>query len=114
MLTHHALQAKEGVIEEDTGLWESLSTNDQNRRRGAAAERKLKLVSPNFFVSPTRLHFMNVPTSWDEKGLKEACRSAIVARASKARPKMKQVRPRPPRSGSRVQGLELGGYRLQC
>ena len=85
------VQLKEGLIEEGTELWDSLSVNDQNKRRHAGQETKLKLKSPNFFVSLTRLHIINIPPSWDEKKLKESCRQAVQERASKLRPKVKQA-----------------------
>jgi nucleolar protein 4 len=86
------MQCKEGAIDESSALWESLSPADQKKRQAASREKALKLKSPNFFVSPTRLHILNLPVSWDSKQLKVACRSAVLERSSKAQPKVRQVR----------------------
>jgi nucleolar protein 4 len=87
-----ALQSKEGLISEGSTLWESLSPADQKKRQAATAAKASKLKSPNFYVSPTRLHVLNIPLAWDSKDLKACCRSAVLARATKAQPKIKQVR----------------------
>lgn len=42
-----------------------------------AEEKKLKLKSPNFVVSDTRLSVRNVPLAWTEKQLKEAFIAAV-------------------------------------
>jgi len=42
-----------------------------------AEEKKLKLRSPNFVVSDTRLSVRNVPPSWTEKQLKAAFIQAV-------------------------------------
>lgn len=57
-------------------------------------EAGLKLKSPNFIVSPTRLRVLNVPLTWDSKQLKACCHKAVLTRATKAQPKVLQVRPR--------------------
>lgn len=43
----------------------------------AAEEKKLKLRSPNFVVSDTRLSVRNIPASWTEKQLKAAFIQAV-------------------------------------
>lgn len=86
------MQGKEGAIDESSALWAQLSANDQKKRQAAAREKALKLKSPNFFVSPTRLHVLNVPTGWDSKELKTVARAAVLARATKAQPRVKQAR----------------------
>ncbi len=45
----------------------------------AAEEKKLKLRSPNFIVSETRLSVRNIPPSWTEKQLKACFISAVGA-----------------------------------
>ena len=46
-------------------------------RRLPAEEKKLKLRSPNFVVSDTRLSVRNIPASWTEKQLKAAFIQAV-------------------------------------
>lgn len=50
-----------------------------------------KLQSPNFHVSRTRLVIYNLPKSMTEKGLKKLCIDAVVSRATKQKPVIKQV-----------------------
>lgn len=52
-------------------------TGDKARRRAAAADKAAKLKSPNFCVSPTRLHLANIPKSLDEKALKQLLLDAV-------------------------------------
>ena len=42
-----------------------------------AEEKKLKLKSPNFIVSSTRLSVRNLPASWDEKKVKDLFVAAV-------------------------------------
>lgn len=93
--TTACVQSKEGAIEEESALWADLSAADQAKRRAAGKEKALKLRSPNFFVSPTRLHLLNVPLAWDSKQLKAVCRAAVIARSTRAQPRIKQARPDP-------------------
>ena len=86
------MQAKEGVIDEKSALWAQLSAADQRKRQAAAKEVAQKLKSPNFFVSPTRLHVMNVPAAWEQKELKACCRAAVLERSTQAQPRIKQAR----------------------
>lgn len=71
------VQAKEGHIQEGSTAWEEMSANDRNRRTRAAAEKNMKLRSPNFFVSTTRLSLRNIPPSLDEKALKKLVVDAV-------------------------------------
>lgn len=71
------VQAKEGHIEEGSAAWEEMSANDRNRRTRAAAEKNMKLRSPSFFVSTTRLSLRNIPPSLDEKALKKVVVAAV-------------------------------------
>ena len=84
-------QAKEGHIQEGSAAWEEMSANDRNRRTRAASEKNLKLRSPNFFVSMTRLSVRNLPPSLDEKSLKKLVVAAVRERAVKEDPHVKQV-----------------------
>ncbi len=43
----------------------------------AVEEKKLKLKSPNFVVSETRLSVRNIPLLWTEKQLKQAAMAAV-------------------------------------
>jgi nucleolar protein 4 len=48
-----------------------------------AEEKKLKLKSPNFVVSDTRLSVRNLPLSWTERQLKQAFIAAVSQGASR-------------------------------
>jgi hypothetical protein len=85
------LQAKEGRIEHGSVQWAQLSERDQRKRLNSIKEANLKLKSPNFFVSLTRLRLMNVPAAWDENQLKACCHKAVLERATRAEPTISQV-----------------------
>lgn len=85
-------QSKEGDIPEGSEAFEALSTGDQNKRRRAAEERRTKLRSPNFLMSRTRLAVRNVPPTWDEKRLRALFIEAVKERATKAKPRVTQVK----------------------
>lgn len=86
------VQIKEGRIDPGSPLWAQLSPADQQKRQTAVAEAAVKLKSPNFVVSPTRVRLLNVPLTWDSKQLKACCQKAVVTRATQAKPKITQVR----------------------
>jgi len=69
-----------------------MSVSDRAKRKRAAEETRTKLRSPNFCVSTTRLNVRNVPRSWDEKKLKQLVIAAVKERATKAQPKVVQVK----------------------
>eukprot|EP00884_Botryococcus_braunii_P019055 jgi/Botrbrau1/5833/Bobra.0366s0015.1 len=83
---------KEGRIEEGSPAWQAMSAEDRKRRQRAAQEMASKLRSPNFFVSRTRLCIRNIPYALDEKALKQLVLDAVKQHASKAHPKVKQVK----------------------
>ncbi|KAL4452269.1 hypothetical protein ABPG75_007931 [Micractinium tetrahymenae] len=84
--------AKEGQIAEGSPAWEDMSAGDRAKRKRAAEEKKLKLRSPNFVVSDTRLSVRNIPPSWTEKQLKACFIQAVKERAKKAQPVIKQAK----------------------
>ena len=69
-----------------------MSEGDRQKRERGEKDKKLKLASPNFIISPTRLSIRNVPYSWDEKRLKDMAVNAVKRRATKAVPRVKQVK----------------------
>lgn len=73
------LQASEGEITESSPAWESVPAGDRQRRKRAAADKALKLRSPNFAVSTTRLAVRNIPASMSEQGLKQLALQAVSA-----------------------------------
>ncbi len=83
---------RRGRIEEGSAAWQALSAGDQAKRRRAAEEVRLKLRSPNFLVSRTRLSLRNLPPSLDEKALRTLAMQAVKQRATAAHPHIKQVR----------------------
>lgn len=70
-------QAREGAIEEGSSAWNDLSKGDKEKRLRASKEKALKLRSPNYFVSATRLSLRNLPYSLDEKALKALLTDAV-------------------------------------
>jgi nucleolar protein 4 len=84
--------AQEGLIGEGSSAWNQLSNSDREKRARAAVESEMKLKSPNFAVSRTRLNVRNVPKSWDERKLKELFIEAVKARATKENPKIVQTK----------------------
>ncbi|MEW5317651.1 MAG: hypothetical protein WDW38_008933 [Sanguina aurantia] len=84
--------SKEGMIGEGSPAWTGMSSQDQMKRKRAQADKEAKLRSPNFMVSPTRLSIRNIPRTWGEKELKDAFMAGVVARATQAKPNVKQVK----------------------
>ena len=71
------LQAKEGLIQENSPAWIDMSRADQEKRSRASREMEAKLRSPNFFVSKTRLCLRNLPRAMGEKELKQLLIKAV-------------------------------------
>lgn len=84
--------SKEGAIVEGSSAWQDLSESDKAKRKRAQEEKKTKLVSPNFIISPTRLSVRNIPRSWTEKQLKALFIQGVKDRSTKANPKVVQVK----------------------
>ena len=61
-------------------------------RTAPAEEKRLKLRSPNFVVSATRLSVRNIPRSWTEAQLRSLFLAAVRERASKEHPRVKQAK----------------------
>nr|KYP69026.1 RNA-binding protein 28 [Cajanus cajan] len=84
--------AKEGLILEGTTAAEGVSASDMLKRQGLERKKKIKLQSPNFHVSRTRLVIYNLPKSMNEKGLKKLCIDAVISRATKQKPVIRQIK----------------------
>jgi len=76
-VSHVFAQAKEGNIEEGSAAWEAMSAQDQQRRKRGIEDMKMKLRSPNFFVSPLRLSVRNIPMTFSEVKLKQLMIQAV-------------------------------------
>ncbi|XP_057857790.1 uncharacterized protein LOC131066909 isoform X1 [Cryptomeria japonica] len=83
---------KEGLILEGTPAAAGVSKEDMSKRQILARQKEIKLRSPNFHVSRTRLAIYNVPKSMTEKELKKLFINAVQSRASKQNPLIKQVK----------------------
>lgn len=83
---------KEGLILEGTPAAEGVSREDMSKRQLLAQKKAIKLRSPNFHVSKTRLAMYNVPKSMTEKELKKLSINAVLSRATKQNPLIKQVK----------------------
>lgn len=83
---------KEGLILEGTPAAEGVSREDMSKRQLLAQKKAIKLRSPNFHVSKTRLAMYNVPKSMTEKELKKLSINAVLSRATKQNPVIKQVK----------------------
>ncbi|KAL5790992.1 hypothetical protein ACOSQ2_005880 [Xanthoceras sorbifolium] len=84
--------AKEGLILEGTPAAEGVSDNDMSKRKTLYESKMTKLQSPNFHVSRTRLVIYNLPKSLTEKELRKLCIDAVISRASKQKPFIRQIK----------------------
>ncbi|XP_027910823.1 RNA-binding protein 28 [Vigna unguiculata] len=84
--------AKEGLIVEGTTAAEGVSASDMLKRQELERKKKTKLQSPNFHVSRTRLIIYNLPKSMHEKELKKLCIDAVISRATKQKPLIRQIK----------------------
>ncbi|WCJ34690.1 RNA-binding (RRM/RBD/RNP motifs) family protein [Euphorbia peplus] len=84
--------AKEGVILEGTPAAEGVSINDMAKRKSLHEKKTTKLRSPNFHVSRNRLVIYNLPHSMHEKKLKKLCIDAVISRATKQKPVIRQIK----------------------
>ncbi|MCD7462959.1 hypothetical protein HAX54_049683 [Datura stramonium] len=84
--------AKEGLILEGTPAAEGVSVSDMSKRKGLQERKIIKLKSPNFHVSRTRLIIYNLPKSMTEKQLKTLCIDAVTSRATKQKPVIRQIK----------------------
>ena len=72
-----SLQAQEGRIEEASAAWKGMTQKAQEIRQRINEEKDLKLRSPNFVVSRTRLCLHNLPASLGEAALQQHVTSAV-------------------------------------
>ncbi|KAK7283895.1 hypothetical protein RIF29_13644 [Crotalaria pallida] len=84
--------AKEGLILEGTPAAEGVSSSDMLKRQELERKKKTKLQSPNFHVSKTRLIIYNLPKSMTEKQLKKLCVEAVISKATKQKPVIRQIK----------------------
>ncbi|XP_020533459.1 RNA-binding protein 28 isoform X2 [Jatropha curcas] len=84
--------AKEGLILEGTPASEGISASDMAKRKALHEKKMIKLRSPNFHVSRTRLVIYNLPHSVNEKKLKKLCINAVISRATKQNPVIRQIK----------------------
>lgn len=84
--------AKEGLILEGTPAAENVSASDMAKRQALQVQKTLKLQSPNFHVSRTRLIIYNLPKTMIEKELKRICIDAVTSRATKQKPVIQQIK----------------------
>ncbi|TKY68106.1 RNA-binding protein 28 [Spatholobus suberectus] len=84
--------SKEGLILEETTAAEGVSASDMLKRQELERKKKTKLQSPNFHVSRTRLIIYNLPKSMNEKELKKLCIDAVISRATKQKPVIRQIK----------------------
>ena len=76
-LQYLLLQAQEGRIDEGSAAWKGMSAKAQEARKQMNTEKDLKLRSPNFVVSRTRLCLQNLPESVDETALRQHVTAAV-------------------------------------
>lgn len=72
-------QAQEGRIDEASAAWKGMSAKTQDVRRRINEEKDLKLRSPNFVVSRTRLCLHNLPAFLDESALRQHVTAAVTS-----------------------------------
>ncbi|EFA86091.1 hypothetical protein PPL_01328 [Heterostelium album PN500] len=75
-----------GKVLQQSELGQLFTEKDWNMRSVADREANYKLkVNPNYYVSPTRLCFRNLPLSVSDKQLKLACQKALKAKSNKSK-----------------------------
>ncbi|XP_004308441.1 PREDICTED: RNA-binding protein 28-like isoform X1 [Fragaria vesca subsp. vesca] len=84
--------AKEGLILVGTPAAEGVSATDMSKRQMLERSKAMKLKSPNFHVSKTRLVMYNLPKSMTEKQLKKLCIDAVTSRAKLQKPVIRQIK----------------------
>ncbi|KAI9182271.1 hypothetical protein LWI28_023758 [Acer negundo] len=84
--------AKEGLIVEGTPAAEGVSDADMSKRKTLNENKMTKLQSPNFHVSRIRLIIYNIPKSMTERELRKLCIDAVISRASKQKPFIRQIK----------------------
>lgn len=84
--------AEEGLIMEGTPAAEGVSAGDMSKRKGLQEKKIVKLQSPNFHISKTRLIIYNLPKSMTEKEFKQICINAVTSRATKQIPSIRQIK----------------------
>ncbi|KAG2482067.1 hypothetical protein HYH03_018977 [Edaphochlamys debaryana] len=80
--------AKEGAVVEGSAAWRGMSESDQAKRKRGAEEKNIKLKSPNFIVSRTRLSVRNIPHGTTEAQLRALFIKAVRDRATKEQPRV--------------------------
>eukprot|EP00850_Spirogloea_muscicola_P011480 SM000071S21104 [mRNA] locus=s71:474335:480295:+ [translate_table: standard] len=83
---------EEGLIRDGSAAGREMSKHDTLKRDRLGTEKQLKLASPNFYVSPTRLLVHNIPKNMTEKELRILFLDAVKSRATKQSPTIKQVK----------------------
>ncbi|KAL0454151.1 UNVERIFIED_CONTAM: RNA-binding protein 28 [Sesamum latifolium] len=83
--------AKEGLITEGMPAAEGVSASDMSKRKKLHEDKMAKLRSPNFRISRTRLIVYNVPKTMKENELKQLFMDAVISRATKQKPSIRQV-----------------------
>ncbi|KAI3448013.1 hypothetical protein Pfo_004678 [Paulownia fortunei] len=84
--------AKEGLIMEGMPAGVGVSASDMSKRKKLHEDKMAKLQSPNFRVSRTRLIVYNVPKTMKDKDLKQLFVDAVVSRATKQKPSIRQIK----------------------
>ncbi|KAL6130305.1 hypothetical protein ACLB2K_068686 [Fragaria x ananassa] len=84
--------AKEGLILAGTPAAEGVSATDMSKRQMLERSKAMKLKSPNFHVSKTRLVMYNLPKSMTEKQLKKLCIDAVTSRAKLQKSVIRQIK----------------------
>uniref|UniRef100_A0A7N0T8F6 RRM domain-containing protein n=1 Tax=Kalanchoe fedtschenkoi TaxID=63787 RepID=A0A7N0T8F6_KALFE len=84
--------AEEGLIIEGTPAAEGVSVSDMTKRQKLREQKKGKLLSPNFHVSRTRLIIYNIPKNMKEAELRKICIDAVISRATKQKPVIRQIK----------------------
>ncbi|XP_057784367.1 uncharacterized protein LOC131001791 isoform X2 [Salvia miltiorrhiza] len=84
--------AKEGYIMEGMPAAVGVSASDMSKRKKLHEDKMSKLQSPNFRVSKTRLIVYNVPKTKNERDLKKLFMDAVISRATKQKPIIRQIK----------------------
>ncbi|KAL1208177.1 Serine/arginine-rich splicing factor SC35 [Cardamine amara subsp. amara] len=84
--------AEEGQILDGTPAAQGVSAEDMDKRRRLHENKMKKLQSPNFHVSRTRIVIYNLPKSMNQKQLHKLLVDAVISRATKQKPSIRQIK----------------------
>ncbi|KAI3899966.1 hypothetical protein MKW92_040457 [Papaver armeniacum] len=84
--------AKEGAIRKGSPAAEGVSLSDMVKRQALEKKKNVRLQSPDFYVSRTRLVVYNFPNTISEKRLKKIFEDAVLSGVSEQTPIIQKIK----------------------